>query len=124
MSVCNVFEYSVSNKKSQLVVNGGKFVQFSYLVILVISLFSIVKLVLFKILSFGRIEVTTTRIGNKTNGLLTCFSSFFFPFSKEACVSSTSPLKTLGKRDVAYIEQFLHFPQIFLPVWRTLCHFH
>ena len=31
---------------------------------------------------------------------------------------------TVGKREIAYNEQFLLFPQCFLPVCRTFCHFH
>ena len=30
---------------------------------------------------------------------------------------------TVGKGDIARNEQFLHFPQCFLPVWITFCHF-
>ena len=35
-----------------------------------------------------------------------------------------SLLKTLGKGEIARNEQFLLFPQCFLPIWRTFCHFH
>ena len=42
-------------------------------------------------------------------------------FSRVCC---TSLLKTLGKGEIARNEQFLHFPQCFLPVWRTFSHFH
>ena len=35
----------------------------------------------------------------------------------------TSLLKTLGKGEIARNEQFLLFPQCFLPVWITFCHF-
>ena len=37
-------------------------------------------------------------------------------------VCSTSVLKTLGKGEIARNEQFLLFPQCFLPVWITFCH--
>ena len=41
------------------------------------------------------------------------------------CVGSTSLLKnTVGKGEIARNEQFLLFPQCFLPFWKTLCHFH
>ena len=30
----------------------------------------------------------------------------------------------VGKGEIARYEQFLIFPQCFLPVWRTCCHFH
>ena len=40
-------------------------------------------------------------------------------------VCSTSLLKnTEGKGEIARNEQFLLFPQCFLPIWRTFCHFH
>ena len=39
-------------------------------------------------------------------------------------VCSTSLFKTLGKGEIALNEQFLLFPQCFLPFWRTFCHFH
>ena len=56
-------------------------------------------------------------------------------FCKELTLSQTSPgfyvsavqafLKnTEGKGEIARNEQFLLFPQCFLPVWRTFCHFH
>ena len=32
--------------------------------------------------------------------------------------------KTAGKGEIARYEQFLLFPQCFLPVWRTFFHFH
>ena len=32
--------------------------------------------------------------------------------------------KTVGKGEIARNEQFLLFPQCFLPVWRTSYHFH
>ena len=31
---------------------------------------------------------------------------------------------TVGKGKIALNEQFLFFPQCFLPIWRTFCHFH
>ena len=37
---------------------------------------------------------------------------------------STSLLKTLGKEKNAHNEQFLLFPQCFLPFLRPLCRFH
>ena len=37
---------------------------------------------------------------------------------------STSLFKTVGKGEIAGNEQFLHFSQCFLPVWRTFYHFH
>ena len=39
-------------------------------------------------------------------------------------VCSTSLLKTLGKGEIARNEQFLLFPQCFLSIWETFCHFH
>ena len=40
------------------------------------------------------------------------------------CPWETSLLKTLGKGEIASNEQFLLFPQCFLPTWITFCHFH
>ena len=31
---------------------------------------------------------------------------------------------TVGKGEIARNEQFLLFPQCFLPFWRTFCHFY
>ena len=31
---------------------------------------------------------------------------------------------TVGKGEIARHEQFLLFPQCFLQIWRTFCHFH
>ena len=39
-------------------------------------------------------------------------------------VCGTSVLKTLEKREIARNEQFLLFPQCFLPDWITFFHFH
>ena len=44
------------------------------------------------------------------------------PLLLRMCV--TSLLKTVGKEEIARNEQFLLFPQCFLPFWRTFCHFH
>ena len=33
-------------------------------------------------------------------------------------------LKTLGKIEIAHTEKFLLFPECFLPIWETFCHFH
>ena len=42
-----------------------------------------------------------------------------------SCVCSARLLKTLeGKGEIARKEQFLLFPQCFLPVWRTFFYFH
>ena len=44
------------------------------------------------------------------------------PWFLRVCI--TSQLKTMGKGEIARYEQFLLFPQCFLPFWRTCCHFH
>ena len=49
------------------------------------------------------------------------------PFIKQAlvftCQQYTPFENTVGKREIAYTEQFLLFsPQCFLTIWRTLCH--
>ena len=41
-----------------------------------------------------------------------------------SCVCSMSLLKTVGKGEFVYNEQFILFPQYFLPFFRTFCHFH
>ena len=49
-------------------------------------------------------------------------------FPKQAvvftCLHYKSFENTVGKGEIARHEQFLLFPQRFLPFWRTLCHFH
>ena len=54
------------------------------------------------------------------------FISELFP--KQAlvftCLQYKSFENTVGKGEIARDEQFLLFPQCFLPVWRFLCHFH
>ena len=55
------------------------------------------------------------------------YKSIFHPFPNKPWllrVCSTSLLKTVGKEEIARNEQFLLFPQHFLPFWRTFCHFH
>ena len=55
------------------------------------------------------------------------FLKVFNPFPNKPWflrVCSTSLLKTMGKGEIARYEQFLLFPQCFLPVWRAFCHFH
>ena len=51
-----------------------------------------------------------------------------YPFPKQAlvftCLQYKSFENTVGKGEIARNEQFLLFPQCFLPVWRTFCHFH
>ena len=40
------------------------------------------------------------------------------------CLQYKSLINTVGKGEIAHNKQFLLFPQCFLPVWRTFCHFH
>ena len=40
------------------------------------------------------------------------------------CLLNKSFESTLEKEEIARDEQFLLFPQCFLPVWRPVCHFH
>ena len=40
------------------------------------------------------------------------------------CLKYKSFENTVGKGEIALNEQFLLFPQCFLPVWRTFGHFH
>ena len=50
------------------------------------------------------------------------------PFPKQAlvftCLQYKSFENTVGKGKTARNEQFLLFPQCFLPIWITYCHFH
>ena len=50
------------------------------------------------------------------------------PFAKHALVFMGLQYKsfenTAGKGEIARNEQFLLFPQCFLPIWRTFYHFH
>ena len=49
------------------------------------------------------------------------------PFPKQAlvftCLQHKSFENTVGKGEIARDEQFLLFPQCFLPIWTTFCHF-
>ena len=49
-------------------------------------------------------------------------------FPKQAlvftCLQYKSFENTVGKGEIAHNEQFLLFPQCFLSILRTLCHFH
>ena len=59
--------------------------------------------------------------------LLICFW-VCIPFPKQALVFTCLQKKSLEnaaeKGEIARYEQFLLFPQCFLPVLRTFCHFH
>ena len=50
------------------------------------------------------------------------------PFPKQArvfmCLQYKPIENTVGKGEIARNEQFLLFPQCFLPICRTFCHFH
>ena len=51
-----------------------------------------------------------------------------FPLSQTSpvftCLQHKSFENIVGKGEIARNEQFLRFPQCFLPFWRTFCHFH
>ena len=57
-----------------------------------------------------------------------CHLVMGLPFPKQAlvfmCLQYKSFENKVGNREIAHNEQFLLFPQCFLPVWRTFCHFH
>ena len=64
-------------------------------------------------------------------GTLACHEKteiMFKPFPKQAlvfmCLQFECFENTVGKGEIAPNEQFLLFPQCFLPFWRTFCHFH
>ena len=50
------------------------------------------------------------------------------PFPKQAlvytCLQKKSFENTVGKGEIVHNEQFLLFPQCFLPIWRAFFHFH
>ena len=54
--------------------------------------------------------------------------SIILPFPKQAlvftCLQYKSFENTVGKGEIACNEQFLLFPQCFLPIWRTFYHIH
>ena len=52
-------------------------------------------------------------------GYLTLFQTSLFTCLLYKCFENT-----VGKGEIARDEQFLFFPQCFLPFWRTFCHFH
>ena len=65
---------------------------------------------------------------NPNNVFLNGFQSKLInPLPDKLClrVCSTGLLENaVGKGEIALNEQFLLFPQRFLPVWRAFCHFH
>ena len=66
-----------------------------------------------KFASSSRLTVATTTFSLFPN------KPWFF----SVCI--TRLLKTLlQKGEIARNEQFLLFPQCFLPIWKTFCHFH
>ena len=48
-----------------------------------------------------------------------------YTFPKQAlvitCLQYKSFESNVGKREIAHDEQFLLFPQYFLPIWKTFC---
>ena len=56
------------------------------------------------------------------------FSMTYKPFPEQAqvftCLQYKAFENTVGKGEIAHNEQFLLFPQCFLPIWRTFCSFH
>ena len=46
------------------------------------------------------------------------------PWFLHVCSMYKSFENTVGKGEIARDEQFLLFPQCFLPIWRTFCHFY
>ena len=63
---------------------------------------------------------------SKTQELWCCWS--FNPFHNKPWFFTSLQCmafeNTAGKGEIARYEQFLLFPQCFLPLWRTFCHFH
>ena len=50
------------------------------------------------------------------------------PFPKQAlvfaCLQYKSFENTVGKGEIARYEQYLLYPQCFLPIWKSSCYFH
>ena len=54
-----------------------------------------------------------------------CVTKGFNSFpNKPWCLQDKSFENTVGKGEIVRNEQFLLFPQCFLPFWRAFCHFH
>ena len=53
-----------------------------------------------------------------------CLLEMFNPFLVFMCLQYKSFENTVGKGEIARDEQFLLFPQCFLTIWKTFCHFH
>ena len=51
-----------------------------------------------------------------------------YPFAEQALVFRYLQYKsfenTAGKGEIARNEQFILFPQCFIPIWKTFCYFH
>ena len=56
------------------------------------------------------------------------WKAYYLLFPKQAlvfmCLQYKSFENTVGKGEIARKEQFLLFPQCFLPIWRNFCHLH
>ena len=78
---------------------------------------------IFAIISLCAAELEEPRIGIRGKGL-----TQVQPFLKQAlvftCLQYKSFENTVGKEEIACNEQFLLFPQCFVPVWRTFRHLH
>ena len=97
---------------------------------------------------FGPTAIFLLTLSQMTNFRLVQIESFFFPkdlYSRHiktrlgACLEKNFPIptqghllmplgnkpfkKTVEKGEIARNKQFLLFPQCFLPIWITLCHF-
>ena len=79
--------------------------------------------IIFSLLSFTKHRVYLIWNDRNTN-----LHYFYEPFPKQAlvftCLQYKSFENTVGKGEIAHNKQFLLFPQCFLPVWITFCHFH
>ena len=77
--------------------------------------------------SVGLIQSSSPNSPGHATGMWLCLT-LYLPFSKQAllfmCLQYKSSENTVGKEEIAHNEQFLLFPQRFLPIWRSFCHFY
>ena len=69
---------------------------------------------------------TCSKTVSKEQPLVTKLYGFkvFNPFPNKHCLLYKYFANTMGKREIARDEQFLLFPQCFLPVLKTFSHFY
>ena len=92
---------------------------FSFSVTFILSSANAFNLSWSKIMSFGRVKSYSVEFEK-----IRCINLFPNKHLFLHICSTKSFENTVGKEEIARNEQFLLFPQCFLPCWRTFCHFH